>query len=560
MWIGGGVDFFFFTFVLGMRTARTLSVQALFVVGLIVAGLHAQSVGIGTATPHPSARLHISDNARGLLIPNVALSATNVAAPVTSPATSLLVYNTATAGTGATAVSPGFYYWDGSRWVRLLGGGEAWLLNGNAGTNPAVNFLGTTDAQPVVIRTNNTERMRVTETGNVGIGTTNLGIINTNAAHQFGLDPDDRVLVISNSSGSTLNLENTLPLDAANVGQRLGAVIFSNTSGQSDAHRQLTGIASYITGTAGSPIYTYTADLRFYTKPAGAPIERMRITGFGDVGIGTTSPINRLHVAGGDVRIGEINPLNTGSFPGYGRYLYFSGGPAGSTWDSDNSDLLWIARYNIASDKTELRVHIGDNCDDAFVVGTSGSSCAPPGERWDLFRVHTNGRVGIGTASPLEKLDVGNGNIAITNTDNTARQLRLYEPSGSGTNFTGFRAQAQASDIIYTLPASAPATSAAWLQSDNTGTMSWRPVFYGTVSVDPPSINANSSSTFTVSIAGVNVGDLVLLTPPSNMEADLVFQGADVTAGGTVTIRIRNVSGAVVDGAARTWKYIVIRP
>jgi cell division protein FtsB len=139
-----------------MTTRRKLAVQALLVVGLLSAGLHAQSVGIGTATPDPSARLHIEDNARGLLIPNVALNATNVAAPVTSPATSLLVYNTATAGTGATAVTPGFYYWDGTKWVRLLGGGDAWLLNGNAGTNPAVNFLGTTDAQPLVIATTNT--------------------------------------------------------------------------------------------------------------------------------------------------------------------------------------------------------------------------------------------------------------------------------------------------------------------------------------------------------------------------------------------------------------------
>jgi hypothetical protein len=138
-----------------MKPTRTLPLQALLVVGLLSAGLHAQSVGIGTATPDPSARLHIEDNARGLLIPNVALSATNVAAPVTGPATSLLVYNTNTAGAGATAVTPGFYYWDGSQWVRLLGGGEAWLLTGNAGTNPAVNFLGTTDNNSLRIRVNN---------------------------------------------------------------------------------------------------------------------------------------------------------------------------------------------------------------------------------------------------------------------------------------------------------------------------------------------------------------------------------------------------------------------
>jgi hypothetical protein len=160
--------FFFCTFVIGMTTRRTLAVQALLVVGLLSAGLHAQNVGIGTATPDPSARLHIEDNARGLLIPRVALTATNSAAPVTTtPATGLLVYNTNTAGTGATAVTPGFYYWDGNlnQWVRLADGGKAWLLTGNAGTNPATNFLGTTDAQPLCIRVDNQETFRFNPPG-----------------------------------------------------------------------------------------------------------------------------------------------------------------------------------------------------------------------------------------------------------------------------------------------------------------------------------------------------------------------------------------------------------
>lgn len=47
----------------------------------------------------------------------------------------------------------------------------AWNLNGNAGTNPNTNFLGTTDNQPLVIRTNNAEALRVTAAGAVGIGT-----------------------------------------------------------------------------------------------------------------------------------------------------------------------------------------------------------------------------------------------------------------------------------------------------------------------------------------------------------------------------------------------------
>jgi hypothetical protein len=46
-----------------------------------------------------------------------------------------------------------------------------WELTGNSGTNPATNFLGTTDIQPLVIRTNGAEAMRIDPSGNVGLGT-----------------------------------------------------------------------------------------------------------------------------------------------------------------------------------------------------------------------------------------------------------------------------------------------------------------------------------------------------------------------------------------------------
>lgn len=81
-------------------------------------------VGIGTSSPSPSAQLEVRSTNKGFLPPSVALQGTNdaqLASPtIASPATGLLVYNSAPAGSGATAVTPGFYYYSGSAWVRLI--------------------------------------------------------------------------------------------------------------------------------------------------------------------------------------------------------------------------------------------------------------------------------------------------------------------------------------------------------------------------------------------------------------------------------------------------------
>lgn len=144
----------------------------LWLVGLFTNNIQAQNVGIGIAAPHTSAKLHIEDTNRGLMIPRVSLTdVTNATTPVNAPLTGLLVFNTNAGVTGGNGI--GFYYWDGSIWKRLQDAyGDAWLLTGNAATNPNVNFVGTTDVQPLVFRTNNTENMRINTNGNVGIGTT----------------------------------------------------------------------------------------------------------------------------------------------------------------------------------------------------------------------------------------------------------------------------------------------------------------------------------------------------------------------------------------------------
>lgn len=60
--------------------------------------------------------------------------------------------------------------WDGTKWIPQAASVD-WTLSGNSGTVPALHFIGTTDNVDFVTKTNNTEQMRVTSSGNIGIGT-----------------------------------------------------------------------------------------------------------------------------------------------------------------------------------------------------------------------------------------------------------------------------------------------------------------------------------------------------------------------------------------------------
>jgi len=131
-------------------------------------------VGINTNSPDPSSILDITSADKGLLIPRVSIADLSTIAPVTGGSTeSLLVYNT------NVATTKGFYYWDGSNWVGLAGSGggsnDDWNLIGNSSTNPATNYLGTSDNQPLAFRTNGTEYMRLLTDGSLGLGTTTTG-------------------------------------------------------------------------------------------------------------------------------------------------------------------------------------------------------------------------------------------------------------------------------------------------------------------------------------------------------------------------------------------------
>ena len=161
---------------------------------------------------------------------------------------------------------------------------NAWSLTGNAGTNPATNFIGTTDAQDWVVKTNNIERMRVLSGGRVGIGT-NSPIGTFEAANALGY------MFLSSSSGATF-------IKRIQPGTPLIVNMNTNDALQNYGHIELArasglGQSAFITTTGDGSDGVSAVGISFQTTG-----NKFRVLSNGNVGIGTSSPTSMLSVNG----------------------------------------------------------------------------------------------------------------------------------------------------------------------------------------------------------------------------------------------------------------------
>ena len=157
---------------------------------------------------------------------------------------------------------------------------NAWALLGNSGTTAGTNFVGTTDAVDFVTKTNNTERVRVTSGGNVGIGTT----APTNALHVVaGSNP---LLLSGVQSGAIA--DSLLSINSSGVVRYLNANRFVTTGSDwlTSGNTGTTASTSAI-GTTANNNFIGTTDAKDWVA-ATSGYERLRIASAGNIGIQTT--------------------------------------------------------------------------------------------------------------------------------------------------------------------------------------------------------------------------------------------------------------------------------
>ncbi len=149
------------------RLFALLKKRFLLLISFLLVGILSQAqlkIGDNPTSIQKSSILELESTRQGLLLPRLADTA---AINALTPPDGMIIY--LTADNSLRLRSNGSW----KKIADLATATSNWSLSGNAGTDPSANFIGTVDGQPLVMRTNNNEAMRIDASGNIGIGTNN---------------------------------------------------------------------------------------------------------------------------------------------------------------------------------------------------------------------------------------------------------------------------------------------------------------------------------------------------------------------------------------------------
>ncbi|NDC49753.1 MAG: hypothetical protein EBZ61_11880, partial [Micrococcales bacterium] len=238
----------------------------------------------------------------------------------------------------------------------------------------------------LAISTNGSNRLQIDSSGNVGIGATPV-VTFAGQTH----------LTVNHSAGGTSVAGYNLAVNG-------------------------TRYASFISYPSNSEALRITAEsatlpITFHTNSS----ERMRLDSSGRLGLGTSSPVSKLHVvqslAGNDVTTGAALLMTTSTATNDRLNLNFS--------LTGNGDRARAGIGAVALDSTG-----GYNAGLAFYtrLANDGTQLATTDER---MRIDSSGRVGIGTTSPSSGLHLANA------TAGSAANFTLSNPANNWSIRTG---------------------------------------------------------------------------------------------------------------------------
>jgi hypothetical protein len=361
--------------------------------------------------------------------------------------------------------------------------GAAWTLDGNSLT--AIKKLGTISNHDLPFITNNTEQMRLTTTGFLGMGTTTpagrLHFVNDNS--EYGNDYLFDDFGTSTSQGFFIRRGRgtiAAPLNIAN-GDAIGAINFTG---------RINGAFNYSAGTSFSAYYKGTgtndlSDLRLLTSST----ERMRIDENGNVGIGatsfdatfpekllinagTTTSVNAIHAIGSINKYFQINVQNLSNGTSSSADIvatanngtetnnYVDLGINGQYFAPVIGDISTANDGYLISSGNDFYL-INNNASKDVIVLTGGTTASN-----EAMRITSAGRVGIGASAPIAKLDaagtfkLGTTGTVNKNQINFASTLATSTVTAGSVNTITSTFTSGVKDITITIPAATqPSTS-----------------------------------------------------------------------------------------------------
>jgi hypothetical protein len=327
-----------------------------------------------------------------------------------------------------------------------------------------------------------------------------LGIGTSTPANTFSVGSSSQFQI--NSSGDIVKIKNvaySFPSNQASANQVLTNDGAGNLSWATASGANGWSLSGNSGTTAGTNFIGTNDNRDLVFKTNGT--EKMRIQSNGLIGIGcTTVPTNKWIVASS-----LAAPTFTSGANGFGACF-----PGGAGFYVKNSTDGVEGKYESYNGK----VHIGvaSNTFAPLVFYTEGST--------EAARLDITGYFGIGTSTPSQKMEVSNGSVFVSNTNNSAGQIILQEPSNAGTHYTAFKAQAQAANITYTLPAT-EGTSGQVLSTTGAGNLSWTSL---------PEVNCINNATSIQTSANFNIDGSGTL-------------GGTLSVTGTTTVNAMDVNG-----------------